>query len=60
MIIVVIVAVAMVMYLNSFHGILQRHCIVVTNRDIYPGACEQSAKHVGKTATQLAQELGQV
>lgn len=44
----------------SFHGTLQRHCIVVTNRDIYPGACEQSAKHVGKTATQLAQELGQV
>lgn len=33
---------------------------MVTNRDIYPGACEQSAKHVGKTATQLAQDLGQV
>ncbi|XP_065912073.1 mediator of RNA polymerase II transcription subunit 25-like isoform X2 [Dysidea avara] len=44
---------------GSFHGSLQRHCIVVTNRDTYPGACEQSSKHSGKTATQLAKELGE-
>jgi len=47
-------------YVHSFHGSLQRHCIVVTNRDTYPGACEQSSKHSGKTATQLAKELGEV
>ena len=52
--------VSITMYILSFHGSLQRHCIVVTNRDTYPGACEQSSKHSGKTATQLAKELGEV
>ena len=52
--------VTVAMYIHSFHGSLQRHCIVVTNRDTYPGACEQSSKHSGKTATQLAKELGEV